>query len=319
MNLSDIEAAAAQLSGKIVKTPVIDVQQTGIEELLPKASRVSMKLELLQKAGSFKARGCYLSLNALSNDQRAAGVVAASGGNHALAVAWAAKNIGVNVKIAIPRKADAIRLNGCKALGAEIILCEDIHEAFEIMDQIEQSENRIKIHPFEGINMSLGAATCGLEYHNAVPDIEIAIIPVGGGGLISGIGAALKLSNPHIEVYGVEPNGADTMFRSFQAGSPQSIEKVDTIADSLGSPTAMPISFGLAHRYVDKIVKVNDDDLRASMRLMNRSLKLMPEPACAASLAGMLGPLREKCEGKRVGLLACGSNISLEKFTSLVN
>ncbi|MBL4807030.1 MAG: threonine/serine dehydratase [Rhodobacteraceae bacterium] len=317
MNLTDIHTAADLLNGKVIRTPVIDVRQTGIDALLPEGSNVVMKLELLQKSGSFKARGCYLSMNALTAEQRQAGVVAASGGNHALAVAWAARNIGVNAKIAVPRHADPIRLNGCRDLGAEVILCDDIHHAFEVMDEVAKSENRSTIHPFEGLNMSLGAATCGLEFHTDAADLDIVILPVGGGGLISGMSAAFKLLNPSIEVYGVEPNGADTMFRSFQAGSPQSIDKVSSIADSLCAPTALPISYGLARKYVTDIVKVSDDALRAAMRIMNTSLKLMPEPACAASLAGALGPLREKCEGKNVGLLACGSNISLEKFAAL--
>ncbi len=318
MNISDIKTAAAQLSGHIIQTPVVDIRQTGLDDLLPKGSVVSMKLELLQKAGSFKARGCFLSIAALDDDQRKAGVVAASGGNHALSVAWAAKNAGIHAKIAVPRKADPVRLNGCRDLGAEIILCDDIHHAFEVMHMVQHSENRAVIHPFEGISMSLGSATCGLEYHEAVPDLDLAILPVGGGGLISGMAAAFKLLNPKIEIYGVEPFGADTMYRSFQSGKPEALEKVESIADSLCSPTALPYSFALAQKYADGIVKVSDDELRASMRLMNTMLKLMPEPACAASMAAMLGPLRQKCAGKRVGLLACGSNISLEKFQSIV-
>jgi len=317
VNLSDIKTAAKQLSGKIIHTPVVDLRQTGVFGLLPKDSRVSMKLELLQKAGSFKARGCYLAMKALTDEQRKTGVIAASGGNHALAVAWAARDIGVHAKIAVPRAADAIRLNGCRDLGAEIILCDDIHQAFDQMQAIAKSESRTVLHPFESPFMSLGAATCGLEYHNAVPDLDIAILPVGGGGLISGMAAAFKLMNPNIQVFGVEPFGADSMYRSFQSGRPEALEKVDSIADSLSSPTALPYSFGLAHKYVDSIVRVSDDDLRDAMRIMNASLKLMPEPACAASLAGALGPLRQDCIGKKIGLLACGSNISLNKFTTL--
>ncbi len=317
MKLSEINAAANQLAGKIIHTPVIDVRQAGLEELLPKDSHISMKLELFQNAGSFKARGCYLWLNSLTKAERDTGVVAASGGNHAIAVAWAAKNLGVHAKIAVPRKADRFRLDACTALGVEIIAADDIHHAFEIMHAVEKSESRTVIHPFEGVNMSLGAATCGLEYHQQRPDLDIVILPVGGGGLISGMAAAFKQANPEIEVYGIEPFGADSMYRSFQSGQPEALEKVDSIADSLSSPTALPYSFGLARKYVDSIVRVSDDDLRDAMRIMNTSLKLMPEPACAASLAGALGPLREQCEGKKVGLLACGSNISLEKFSVL--
>lgn len=318
IDLDAIIAAEQKLAGRVIRTPSVDVRQTGLEELLPEGSAVTMKLELLQKAGSFKARGNLLSIEALSPEQLKSGIVAASGGNHALAVSWSAKTAGVSAKITIPKAADPIRIEGCRNLGAEIVLCADIHEAFDTMHKIEEAEGRVAIHPFEGINMSLGAATCGKELYEANPDVEVVILPVGGGGLISGMSAAIKLLNPDVEIYGVEPYGADTLYRSFQAGSPQQIDKVDTIADSLGSPTALPYSFELAHKYVDEVVRVSDDELRSTMRVMNTAMKLMPEPACAASLAGALGPLRARCEGKRVGLLACGSNISLERFISLI-
>lgn len=318
VNLEAIIAAEQQLAGHVIHTPTIDVRQTGLESLLPEGSIVSMKLELMQKAGSFKARGSYLSIKALSSKQRAAGVVAASGGNHALAVAWAAHEIGVSAKIAAPKTADPVRIEGCRDLGAELVLCDSIHHVFDAMHEIEAAEGRAVIHPFEGLNMSLGAATCGKELFEANPDVEVVILPVGGGGLISGMSAAIKMLNPDVEVYGVEPFGADSMHQSFKAGSPQSIAKVDTIADSLGSPTALPFSFALARTYVDDMVRVSDDELRNAMRAMNASMKLMPEPACAASLAGALGPLRKKCEGKRVGLLACGANISLDRFAAMI-
>ena len=319
IDLNAIIAAEQQLSGRVIRTPSVEVRQTSIENLLPKGSTVSMKLELLQKAGSFKARGNLLSIEALNREQLKAGIVAASGGNHALAVSWAARTAGVSAKITIPKTADPIRIEGSRNLGAELVLCDDIHEAFDTMHEIENAEGRVAIHPFEGINMSLGAATCGKELYEANPNVEVVILPVGGGGLISGMGAAIKLLNPEVEVFGVEPFGADTLYRSFQAGSPQQIDKVDTIADSLGSPTALPYSFALAHKFVDEVVRVSDDELKSSMRVMNAAMKLMPEPACAASLAGVLGPLREHCEGKRVGLLACGSNISPERFVSLIS
>ena len=318
IDMNAIFAAEQTLSGRIIRTPSVDVRQTGLEDRLPEGSSVMMKLELFQKAGSFKARGSLLSIEALTPEQLNSGVVAASGGNHALAVAWAARTMGTSAKIAIPKTADPVRIEGCRKLGADIVLCESIHEAFDTMHEIEKTEGRAVIHPFEGVQMSLGSATCGKELFEANPDVEVVILPVGGGGLISGMSAAIKLLNPEVEVYGVEPFGADTLYRSFQTGTPQSIDKVDTIADSLGSPTALPYSFEMAHKYVDEVVRVSDDELRSSMRVMNSAMKLMPEPACAASLAGALGPLRERCEGKKVGLLACGSNISLERFIGLI-
>lgn len=319
VDLDAISAAEAKLAGKVIRTPVVDVRQSGLEEKLPKGSTVTMKLELFQKAGSFKARGAYLSIDALSEKQRGSGVVAASGGNHGLAVSWAARAAGVSAKIAIPQAADPFRIEACENLGADVVLCDDIAAAFETMEEIEKQENRVKIHPFEGISMTLGAATCAKEFYEDAVDLDAVILPVGGGGLISGMSAAFKLLNPEIKVYGVEPLGADTLYRSLKARAPQSISKVDTIADSLGSPTALPFSFALAQKYVDEVVRVSDDDLRATMTLMSQTLKLMPEPACAASLAGALGPLRVTCEGQRVGLLACGSNIGLERFCALTS
>jgi len=318
ITLDAIKAAQQQIARQIIRTPMLELRQTGLEELLPKGSHAVMKLELFQKAGSFKARGCLLSVHALTPDQRTAGVTAASGGNHALALAWAAQAAGTSAKIAIPKTADPIRINGCRALGAELVLCDSIHEVFGVMEEIAESEGRTVVHPFEGYNMSLGAATCGAEIFADAAKLDVVILPVGGGGLISGMSKALKLLNPEIEIFGVEPYGADSMFRSFRSGTPERLDKVDTIADSLGSPTALPYSYELTRENVTDIVRVHDNDLRATMRLMNSTLKLMVEPACAASLTGALGPLKSHCEGKNIGLLACGANISRDRFTTLV-
>ncbi|WP_240513998.1 threonine ammonia-lyase [Paramylibacter kogurei] len=318
IDLPQIKAAQKTLAGQIIKTPIVDLNQPQMVDALPDGCRATLKLELFQMAGSFKARGVYLSVQNLTPDQRKSGVVAASGGNHALAVSWAANAAGISAKIAIPRHADAIRIDGCRALGADAILCEDIAHAFQTMQDIAANENRAILHPFEGLSMSLGSATLGAEFHAQSDDLDIAIFPVGGGGLISGASVALKLLNPNIEIYGIEPFGADTMYRSFASGKPEQISSVDTIADSLGSPTALPISFGLTQQNVTAIHRVHDDEMRRAMALMNQSLNLMPEPACAAALAGLIGPLREICAGKRVGILACGANISLEKFQTIL-
>jgi len=318
ISLEKIKSAQQKIAGRSIHTPTLDLRQTGLEDLLPKGSTATMKLELFQKAGSFKARGNLLSVEALTPEQLKSGVTAASGGNHALALAWAAKTAGTSAKIAIPKTADPIRIDGCRALGAELVLCDSILEVFPKMHQIAQNEGRSIIHPFEGVGMSLGAATCGAEMFNDAPNLDIVILPVGGGGLISGMSAALKLLNPNIEIFGVEPFGADSMYQSFQSGSPQSLDKVDTIADSLGSPTALPYSYEMTRANVTDILRVSDDDLRQTMRLMNETLKLMVEPACAASLTGALGPLKSHCEGKNIGLLACGANISRARFMELV-
>lgn len=319
ITLDKIRAAQQQIKGRIIHTPVLDLRQTGLEHFLPTGATATIKMELFQKSGSFKARGNLLSVETLTPEQRAAGVTAASGGNHALALAWAAKSAGTSAKIAIPKTADPIRIEGCRALGAELVLCDNIAEAFAKMHEIAEAENRSIVHPFEGYNMSLGAATCAAELFADAPDLEAVVLPVGGGGLISGMATALKLLNPDIEIYGIEPFGADSMYQSFQSGKPEAIDKVDTIADSLGSPTALPYSYALTRANVTDIIRVTDDALRQTMRLMNESLKLMVEPACAASLTGALGPLKSRLEGKNIGLIACGANISRARFMDLVS
>lgn len=318
ITLETIKIAQQKLEGHIIRTPVLDLRQTGLEDLLPQGCTATMKMELFQKSGSFKARGNLLSLNALTPDQRGAGVTAASGGNHALALAWAAKTADISAKIAIPKTADPIRIDGCRALGAELVLCDSIIDVFPKMHEIADTEGRSIIHPFEGYNMSLGAATCAAEFFQDAPNLDVVILPVGGGGLISGMSAALKLLNPKIEIFGIEPFGADSMYQSFKSGAPQSLDKVDTIADSLGSPTALPYSYELTRKNVTDIIRVTDDDLRQTMRVMNEALKLMVEPACAASLTGALGPLKSHLVGKNIGLLACGANISRTRFNELL-
>jgi threonine dehydratase len=153
-----------------------------------------------------------------------------------------------------------------------------------------------------------------MELMEDVPDLDAVVVPIGGGGLAAGVAAAVKLVRPATLVVGVEPEGADSMHRSFAAGSPQAIDKVRTIADSLGAPHAAPYSFGLCRRYVDELVLVSDDQLRAAMLLLFRSAKLAVEPAGAAATAALCGPLRERLRGRRVGLVVCGANIDAASF-----
>lgn len=190
-----------------------------------------------------------------------------------------------------------------------------MHRAFERVKQIEEQEGRTFVHPFEGPRTALGTATLGLELAEQVPDVQAVIVPIGGGGLCAGVAAAMKLARPECRVYGVEPEGADSMRRSFAAGSPQPIEAVRTIADSLGAPHAAPYSFALCRRYVDELVLVSDDALRRAMALLFSSAKLAVEPAGAAATAALCGPLRERLAGLRVALVVCGANIDAVTFS----
>ncbi|MEH6645453.1 threonine ammonia-lyase [Sulfitobacter sp.] len=313
-----ISRARAAISGTLIETPTLRLTSDRWRDVLPDISSGAVKLELFQQAGSFKARGAYLGISGLSAESRDKGVVAASGGNHAMAVAWAAQKLGVSAKIAIPQAADPIRIDGCRSTGAEVILCKDIVEAFAVMEESAAQEGRVMMHPFEGEHMTLGSATCGAEFVAAHPEIDMFIIPVGGGGMISGMSAAIKLARPDATVIGVEPFGADSMYRSFAAGKPVRLDKIATIADSLASPLAMPYSFSVTHRYADEIVRVEDDELLQAMRTYQDILKITAEPACAASLAALIGPLKNRAKGRHVGLIACGSNISMSRYQVLL-
>ncbi len=317
LTLDHISAAAEQLAGVAIETPVLKLEQAKWGGLLPDA-HVTIKLELFQQTGSFKARGAYLGIAGLGADARAAGVVAASGGNHAMAVAWAAQTAGVDALIAMPRATDPMRVAGCKALGATVTLCDDMPAAFEVMEA-EAAKGRFLMHPFEGTHMALGSAVIGAEYVRQAPDVDVFVVPIGGGGLISGMSCAIKQLRPDATVIGVEPIGADSMKRSFDAGKPVRLDKIDTIADSLGSPLAMPYTYGLARDHVDTIVHVADAQMIDGMRAMGDVLRIMAEPACAASLAAVSGPLKEHLEGRRVGIIACGSNIGLARYQELLS
>lgn len=317
LRLSDIEAARHLLGDRVLVTPVHEWSGPTVDGLGP-ASRIFLKLELFQRTGSFKARGALLNMLNLPRDDLKRGVTAISAGNHAIATAYAAKAMGTSAKIVMIKSANALRVELCRHYGAEIEFAEDAHQGFERVTEIELEERRSLIHPFEGLRTAMGSATLGLELANQVPNLDLVVVPIGGGGLCAGVASAIKLLQPRCKVIGVEPEGADSMHRSFAAGAPRSIDRVRTIADSLGAPYALPISFELCRRNVDELVLVSDAELRAAMRTLLREAKLAVEPAGAAATAALLGPLRSQATGKRVAIIVCGSNIDAATFASYI-
>jgi threonine dehydratase len=242
------------------------------------------------------------------------GVTAVSAGNHAIAVSYAAQRLGTSAKVVMMKTANPFRVAVCKRHGAEVILAEDVHAAFALVKEIEAKEGRAFIHPFEGRTTVLGDATLGFEWAHQVPGMDAAIIPIGGGGLAAGASLAIKLLQPKCKVFGVEPEGADTMHRSFAAGRPEKADKVTTIADSLAPPYALPYSFGVCRRYIDELVMIDDAAMKRAMSLLFAEAKLAVEPAGGAATAALTGPLRDRLKGKRVGVLVCGSNIDGATF-----
>jgi threonine dehydratase len=314
-DLAGIRRTRERLGDRIVTTPVRAWDDALLAARVPARTRVFLKEELFQKTGTFKPRGALAVMLDLTGDALARGVTAVSAGNHAMAVAYAAGVLGTTARVVMPRSANPFRVARCRELGAEVDLVDDVHVAFARVKQIEAEEGRTFVHPFEGPLTALGTATLGLELVEQAPDLEAVIVPIGGGGLCAGVATAVKQARPACLVFGVEPEGADSMRRSLDAGSPQAIDRVRTIADSLGAPHAAPYSFDLCRRYVDDVVLVDDDALRSAMLLMFSSAKLAVEPAGAAAAAALLGPLRERLAGRRVALVVCGANIDAVTFS----
>lgn len=312
--LADIKANRERLGDLVIETPVHPWRGPELSAQVGADTQVFLKLELFQYTGSFKARGAVSNIMSLDRHELARGVTAVSAGNHAIATAYAASVMGTSAKVVMMKTANPFRVAQCRKYGAEVILAENVHEAFALVEQIKEQEGRAFIHPFEGYNTALGTATLGLEFCEQVKDLDAVIVPIGGGGLAAGVSTAVRMISPGAKIYGVEPEGADSMHRSFTAGKPMSIEKVATIADSLGAPFAMPYTFDLCRRNIDELVMINDDQIRAAMSLLFYEMKLAVEPAGAAATAALCGPLAARLKGKRVGVIVCGSNIDIDTF-----
>ena len=306
-----IAAMRTELAPWVATTPVF---ARGDLPGAPAGATLQFKFELLQNAGTFKARGAFANMLALDAAQKARGVTAISAGNHAIAVAYAAQKLGVPAKVVMLASANPARLALARDCGAEVLLAADGAAGFAMVHDIQQTEGRFFVHPFNGLRTVLGTATLGAEWVEQSGGLDAVVLPIGGGGLAAGVATAFKLLMPGVAVYGVEPEGANGMARSFATNGPVKMGAMSSIADSLMAPHTEAYSYGLCRRAIDGLVTVDDAALRAAMRLLFENLKLAVEPACAAATAAALGPLRERLEGKRVGVLLCGSNTDFPTF-----
>ncbi|MDI9546482.1 MAG: threonine/serine dehydratase [Chloroflexota bacterium] len=319
LTIAEVRSLRERLEGYVVETPVWQWRNRDAVEAFGAETAVFLKLELFQHTGTFKPRGALSVMLDLDRQALARGVTAVSAGNHAIAVAYAAQLLGAEAKVVMPKSASPIRVARVRSYGGEVVLVDDVGQAFAKAEEIQKEEGRTFVHPYEGPLTARGTATAGLEFCTQVPDLDAVIIPIGGGGLAAGMAAAVKALQPACKVYGVEPVGADTMFRSFQAGSPQAIERVRTFADSLGAPYALPYSFAMCRQFVDEIVLIDDDAMRHAMALLFHSMKLAVEPAGSAATAALAGPLLERLRGQRVGVIVCGTNIDIDSYARAVS
>ena len=317
-SLAEIEANRALIDAYIVETPTVPWPGPALAERLGPGTEVFVKLEALQRTGTFKPRGALSNMLRLSDDEKARGVTAISAGNHAIAVSYASAILGVSAKVVMARSSAPVRIARSEAYGAEIALVDDIAEGFALVERFQNEEGRTFVHPFEGEFTRLGTATLGLEFARAVDGLDAVVIPIGGGGLIAGAAMAIKALQANCKIYGVEPEGSTGMSDSLAAGRPLEEVPHDSFADSLGPPFHTQGTFEVCRDFVDDIAIVSDDDLRRTMALIFDELKMAVEPAGAAATAALLGPLAVRLKGQRVGLLLCGTNIDFDLYVDEV-
>lgn len=289
------------------RTPVIEA---GGEEFGLDPFRLSLKLELLQHAGSFKARGAFMNL--LTRDVPPAGVVAASGGNHGVAVAYASMKLGVPSTIFLPTISSPAKVEQIRGHGANLIFAGERYA-----DALAESESwvartgALPVHAYDQAETLLGQGTVGLELEEQCPELDTLLVAVGGGGLIGGIAAWYE---GRIRIIGVEPFAAPTLFRAFEAGRPVDAEAGGIAADSLAPRRVGELMFPIARRFVERVVLVTDDEIRQAQESLWRVMRVVAEPGGAAALAALISGRYRPEADERVGVIVCGGNTKAVDF-----
>jgi len=315
--LADMRAARGRIAGRVHRTPLGSARTLGA--LCAPPVELYLKEEQRQKTGSFKVRGVLNRLATFSDDQRARGFVTVSAGNHAAAVSWAAAAEGLPATVFMRAGAATNKVAATRAYGATVDLAAaDNTEAFERAHAAERERGLTFVHPFDDPMVIAGAGTVGLEILEDLPEPDVVVVPVGGGGLISGVALAIKESRPATRVIGVEPVGAQTVTRALTEGHPVNPGAMETIADGLAAPFAGALNLAAIQRYVDQVVLVTDDELRAAMRLLLERAKLLAEPAGAAAVAALLAGRIPDVAGRRVVAVVSGGNVDVARLPTLL-
>ncbi|MGH7678958.1 MAG: threonine ammonia-lyase [Gemmatimonadaceae bacterium] len=310
----EIVAARERIRSSVHETPYLQSARLG---QAVGGIRLGFKCESFQRTGSFKARGALNAMMQLSAAEKKRGVVTVSAGNHAQALAWAAKSVGSECIAVMPEGASQTKVRAAEGYGGTVELVGgEKKRAFERAEQIA-SEGRVMVHPFEDPRVAAGQGTVALELLEQANDLSGVLVPIGGGGLIAGIAVAIKSANPRIRVIGVEPEGAATMRASLDAGSPQSISP-KTIADGLAAPMVGAMTLEATRRYVDDVVLVTDADILTALRDLMTYAKLVVEPGGAAGLAALQSGKVAFKRGEQVAVIISGGNIDLERLKSLL-
>jgi len=312
VKLGDILAAREVIVGRVHRTPTARTGYLGDRA----GVRLLLKLEMFQKTGSFKSRGVLNRLHHLSRAEKHRGVVTLSAGNHAQALAWAASQEGITSVVVMPAKASRTKIEATRGYGGEIVLTHG--DLLATCQTIQKERNLVLVHPFDDPWIIAGQGTVGMEIIEDVPDLDTVLVGVGGGGLISGVAAAVKAVQPLASVFGVEPEGACAMTKSLERGEPIRLEKVETIADGLAAPFAGRLTLAHVQAHVDRMVTVTDRQIVEAMGLLLERCKVVAEPAAAAPVAALLSGQLDALRGAKVVCVLGGGNVDRERLKSIL-
>ena len=312
VQLDAIRDAQQAIAAHVHRTPVMSSSYLSQRA----GARVILKLELFQKTGSFKVRGVMNALHHLTADERARGVISLSAGNHAQALAWGASRLGLRSTIVMPLTAASSKVDATRGYGGEVVQTDGDLLATAL--ELQRERGLTLVHPFDDARVIAGQGTVGVEIVEDVPDVDVVIVACGGGGLISGVAAAIKALRPDTRVIGVEPEGADAMSRSLAAGSPQRLSTTNTVADGLAAPFAGVRNFAHCRALVDEWCVVSDAEIVAAMRVLMERCKVLPEAAGAAAVVPLLTGRLTLPPDATVVPIICGGNIDLERLKQLL-
>ena len=279
-----------------------------------------LKPENLQRTGSFKVRGAYYKISQLSEEEKKKGVIACSAGNHAQGVALASKKFGINAKICMPAGAPISKVEATKGYGAEVILVPGVYDdAHNEAERLKEQYGYTFIHPFDDEDVIAGQGTIGLEILNQLGDVDIILVPVGGGGLVSGVAYAVKSLNPKIKVYGVQAAGAPSMVNSIHDGKIETLPSVSTIADGIAVKCPGNLTYDLCSKYVDDVISVTDDQVATAILTLIEKQKMIAEGAGAVSLAALMFNKIPDYKGKKVCCVISGGNIDVTILSRVID
>ena len=310
--IAGVYQAARQLEGVACKTRLIASDY--FSEL--SGNQVFLKPENLQHTGAFKLRGAYNKISQLTDEERKKGVITASAGNHAQGVAFAAQRLGVKAVICMPATTPILKVEGTKALGAEVVLHGDgFDDAYTYSLELQKQHGYVYIHPFNDLQVLLGQGTTALEIIDACKDIDAILVPIGGGGFAAGVALATKLVNPNIKVIGVEPENAACMKAALKAGKVVTLASADTVADGCAVKTAGTLTFEFCQKYLDDIITVSEMEIMGALLSLIEKHKLIAEGAGVLSLAALS---KLPFKGRKVAAIVSGGNIDISMISALI-